>query len=952
MNRQEEGLRRQIGSDNLIGCYTKNNNGTTCFTDIRGGEGNLVKNPLTSEYDLEIEYNGPELKYGEFYSFTWHLSNDVAGLIEIVSTPQIVNNKEFLSGLFDARLRLSGSNLEQFNKFQETIFNEVTGAQHTYIYELLQNANDYPHNKEHVSVKFILTEHYLFFMHSGACFNLRNVVGISNINQGEKKRNTETIGYKGIGFKTVFVNNDYVYLKSGDWSLRFDRKYSEEKFFGDCPWALMPIPTEVSELDEEAREIISNYDMRVQFALRHKTDASKNIGQLDKVFCDNQILLFIPHVYQVEVIVDGKVRHFVEKDATKWVVSDFTYKVPTDLKEWVEWNINSGDKIPEKFKDIDNIRISFAVGRDRNRIIPVENARVYNYLPTELRLGFSFLFNADFVPNGSRSGLHDVAWNDRIMEQCGCKFADWWVSFLQEENKYDMNSIFDILPELDSRDKYAQLFLKGFKKRIVEIPCIPTLRDGDYHLVKLEDTLYDKIGFIACEHPILTDEELYEFSDTTGSLPHPAIRCNDNLIRLLKHFDCSIPFGNSDLSQLCFETDFQDWLVNDDHDYQFIGFLLESGYMMNYWGYNIFLTEDGKIEKADRLYYAIDNFIDDISFLANDLPRLNVTLRNRLSANYNTWESNKGRFNTFNEYTFVKNIFDSFSKYEQLFSVKENSIHFIHFLSVTGNLSPVPKNYPFFLEDGSKVADSQGVYQKNEVGSELSSHSWIEKDWIKFLHKDYFAKDEEKISHYLSSKCSIKALTQNDCYSLFIANEKRVPAISLKIKEKSANIDFYHYLLRIQDVVNNLTSAMRQSYCILTTDNKSELWTPITKIIFWQDDEWAQMSKTVWIPKECCLAIDNCYFDGLSEYEDKQLKTLFSNKHIVQKFSVAGLYESLRTRLDDVFSMITTKEISKEFLNFLYKYQTQIFKNDQIDSVFKRSPILCKDCEELSAIEN
>ncbi len=33
-----------------------------------------------------------------------------------------------------------------------------------------------------------------------------------------------------------------------------------------------------------------------------------------------------------------------------------------------------------------------AVGRDGNRIIPVDNARVYNSLPTELKLGFNFLF--------------------------------------------------------------------------------------------------------------------------------------------------------------------------------------------------------------------------------------------------------------------------------------------------------------------------------------------------------------------------------------------------------------------------------------------------------------------------------------------------------------------------------------------------------------------------------
>lgn len=949
MNKNEQGIRKRIGSDYLIGCYTKRKDGSSCFTDIRGGEGDLINIPSLGE-EIEVEYSGKPLEIDAFYSFNWHLSEKDQIIID--GSVSKIDNAKFLAGLYEARSNLKGTNLELAINFQKTIFNEVTGAQHTYIYELLQNANDYPHNGEHVQVKFILTEHYLFFMHSGACFNLRNVVGISSINQGEKKKNTETIGYKGIGFKTVFVNNDYVYINSGEWSFRFDRKHSEELSYGECPWALMPIPTSANELDKEVNSTISAYPMRVQFALRHKTDARKNIEQLDKVFCNNQILLFIPNVYRVDVIIDGETKHSVEKDDTKWAVSDYRYAIPQDLKNWVKVNINSGDKIPEKFKDIDSVRLSFAVSKDGNKLIPVENACVYNYLPTELRLGFNFLFNADFVPNGSRSGLHDVNWNDRIMEQCGSQFVDWWVSFMEKENEYDLNTVFDILPPFDSRDKYAQLFLKGLSKRILEVPCIPTLRDGEYHLVKIEDALYDKIGFIASQKPILTDEEFYEFSDTTGSLPHPSVRCNNNLIRLLKHFDCSISFGNSDLSQLCFEDDFQNWLTKDNHDYLFLGFLLESGYMMNYWSYKIFLTEDGKINQADKIYYDIDKYVDDISFLSGDLPRLNVALRNQLSANYNTWDSNKSRFKTFNDYTFSKNIFDNFSNYIDLFSVKDNSIHFIHFLSVTSSAINPPANYPYYLEDGSYVQSNEDVYLKNDEGNDLASRSWIDSNWIKFLDEQYYKEDEEKVCHYLSSKCGIKELTTNDCYRTFIANETRVPFIAEKIKTKEASIDFYHYLLHIQDVVSNLTTVMRQNYCVLTTDGSNELWAQITKTIFWQDEEWAQMNQTVWMPKECCLAISNCYFEGLSDDEITQLRTLFSTRQIVQKFSVSGMYQSLRTHLDDVFAMITTKEISKEFLNFLFKHQTEIFKNGQIDVVFKKTPILCKDSDVLNAIES
>jgi hypothetical protein len=952
MGNNEQGLRRRIGSDHLIGCFSIREDGSYYFTDIRGNEGDIVKNPISSEDDLEIAYSGKKLITGSFYSFLWHLDNDEVSKFVIDGVPQIINNTEFLEGLFNARLSLSGSNLELFNNFQKTIFNEVTGAQHTYIYELLQNANDYPFNNEHVNVKFILTDHYLFFMHSGDYFNLRNVVGISSINQGEKKKNTETIGYKGIGFKTVFVNNEYVYLKSGDWSLRFDKEYSEEKFFGDCPWALMPIPTDTESLDSEISKTLKQNDMRVQFALRHKTDAKKNIAQLDKVFSDNQILLFIPNVYKVDVVIDGSTKHTVEKDDTKWCVTDYRYSVPQDLKAWVEDNINSGDKIPEKFKDIDNVRISFAVGRDGNKLVPVENARVYNYLPTELRLGFSFLFNADFVPNGSRSGLHDVNWNDRIMKQCGSQFADWWVSFLQVENQYDLNTVFDILPQFDNRDKYAQLFIEGFSERIVEIPCIPSLRDGEYHLVKLEDALYDKVGFVACENPVLSDEELYEFSDTTGSLPHPSVRCNENLIRLLKHFNCSISFGDSDLLQLCLEDDFQEWLTQDDHDYTFIGYLLKSGYIMNCWGYKIFLTEDGNIEKADKIYYDIDKFVNDIAFLSNDLPRLNVALRNKLSADYNTWESNKSRFKTFNDFSFVKGIFDNFSNYQTQFSVKENSVRFVHFLAVTGSVVNPPSDFPYYVDGNIMVSDVTDVYQKNDIATELASHPWIEKSWLMFLDEEYFANDEEKVRLYLSSKCNIKTLTAGDCFHNFIAKDSRVTIIAEKIKNKENSIDFFHYLLSIQDVISNITSLMRQNYCILTSDGEDQYWTPITKTIFWNDEEWEAMNENIWMPKGCCLSIDSCYFEGLSDDENTQLRALLSTRQIVQKFSVSGLYQSLRTRLDEVFAVITTKEISKEFLNFLFKHQTELFKNGQIDNIFKKTPILCKDVDELTPIEN
>lgn len=48
----------------------------------------MVKNPHTSQYDLEIEYNDSNLEVGTFYSFSWHLMDEDSMLIEIVGQPE------------------------------------------------------------------------------------------------------------------------------------------------------------------------------------------------------------------------------------------------------------------------------------------------------------------------------------------------------------------------------------------------------------------------------------------------------------------------------------------------------------------------------------------------------------------------------------------------------------------------------------------------------------------------------------------------------------------------------------------------------------------------------------------------------------------------------------------------------------------------------------------------
>lgn len=68
----------------------------------------------------------------------------------------------------------------------DTIKNQLTASgKEVFIYELLQNANDYPQKvneqKIPVEVEFHITDNYLIFQHSGDYFNAKNIEAICSI---------------------------------------------------------------------------------------------------------------------------------------------------------------------------------------------------------------------------------------------------------------------------------------------------------------------------------------------------------------------------------------------------------------------------------------------------------------------------------------------------------------------------------------------------------------------------------------------------------------------------------------------------------------------------------------------------------------------------------------------------------------------------------------------------
>lgn len=213
---------------------------------------------------------------------------------------------------------------------------QLSAKDSTFVYELLQNANDYPMGGEKVDVEFHITENYLLFLHSGAEFNVRHISGICGINKKEKDANRQAIGYKGIGFKTVFLHNRYVYLQTGGYSFRFDEGETQEKKPGGlikrlgAPFQILPLWTAREEVSPEVARVFDTCDkkFRVRQALRPEDNGLLHKGKscyenlFKEVFSDANIILFIPNINSVSVVIDGKVERKCVRDNREWIVRD------------------------------------------------------------------------------------------------------------------------------------------------------------------------------------------------------------------------------------------------------------------------------------------------------------------------------------------------------------------------------------------------------------------------------------------------------------------------------------------------------------------------------------------------------------------------------------------------------------------------------------------------------
>ena len=385
-----------------------------------------------------------------------------------------------------------------------------------FIFELIQNAVDAFEDEfgERLRIRIAVQNDYIVFMHNGAPFSKRDIKGLCSVGNGNKKDNVKKIGYKGIGFKSVFMHSQEVTILSNDIAFRFDKNHwsnfefngkSEDEFGRKyrLPWQIIPIVSEEKpiSIDTEGFNVITFI----------KSENIKSIGtKVERMLSNSNFLLFLgQNSISIEYIDNGNVIKTLNKEITtskklgdheqereiclskdnniesKWLVyQNDCVSISNEHKSL----ICTDPKIPEKLRISESFDISFAIQLENNDSIKeLSNTVLYTYLPTSYQFGLPFILNANFITDAGRQQINtDSIWNQMIASAFPAILFKWISTFSKEREDY-----YKAMPvKRASTDPVSCSYNEALKNAINNIPFVPN-KIGNKLLCSVE-CVYDQ----------------------------------------------------------------------------------------------------------------------------------------------------------------------------------------------------------------------------------------------------------------------------------------------------------------------------------------------------------------------------------------------------------------------------------------------------------------------------
>ncbi|TXD50717.1 DUF3883 domain-containing protein [Polaribacter sp. IC063] len=361
--------------------------------------------------------------------------------------------------------------------------------------ELLQNADDSKSSK----FKIIKKDNFLFVANNGRVFNEQDLESLCRSASSKKVRG-ETIGYRGIGFKSVVGFTKEVHIISDSLEVTFSKELTKKVLPNADRVPLIRIPhhLHITELDK-IKTVIEELKSDEYSTIFIFTGVTAKEIELEFESFDESSLMFLKNITETEFRIENK-KLLVKKNK----------KFISEKEDQLSFEVNGKTSHWLLYKGI-NETISFLLENNKIKKIPELDSHIYSFLPTEDLTGLGVLINSDFSTDPSRK---HIIFDERTM--FSIKSISKFILKIIEQNILESNVdlINSLVPYIDPRmmqfkkpsvGKYLMEQLINNKSNFFEnIFITPNwLNIKDYNIIikelntsKLDSKFYEIEGFI------------------------------------------------------------------------------------------------------------------------------------------------------------------------------------------------------------------------------------------------------------------------------------------------------------------------------------------------------------------------------------------------------------------------------------------------------------------------
>src|SRR6476661_979717 len=321
------------------------------------------------------------------------------------------------------------------------------------LFELIQNARDANQLAGKAgAVWFELKYGVLSIANTGLPFSRAGIRAVSRVGESTK-HSAETIGFKGIGFKSVRQLTDKPRVVTQYGSFYFDeaetRRLHAERLGRGCPLFLLPYYSEkkLSQADL-ARGVVT----RVELPLRNEAATAWVHDNFKQLKIEQLVLLDWLTEVRFTTTTGRSRDYLLQKDRcgrglTTKVDNQpekhfhvYTPKKPVHIPDEVVAGLGEKEKALVSAMEQVDIRVVIGTEADGSHR-PIPDAALYLFYPLGLKTGFSFLIHSYFLVSPSRTELRaDAKLNTFLLKEIG-RFIGG--EFLQQlkKNNWDTNEV-------------------------------------------------------------------------------------------------------------------------------------------------------------------------------------------------------------------------------------------------------------------------------------------------------------------------------------------------------------------------------------------------------------------------------------------------------------------------------------------------------------------------------